>query len=184
MMTFRIIQIDSTRLNEYKKISIAFEVRSIFDVTDDQRLIERTISTPYIKDYDQIDGNVWSTMDLTSWPIFLVVDQMNNDEPIAGAMIALPEFALWDFRVAPEHRRSGVGRMLFQHILNWIRTEHKDQSQLTIETQNTNVAACRFYASFGAILIDVDRKAYVDVETVKDEIRLNWTIEIRSPSSL
>ena len=179
-MNFRIVRIDSTRLNEYQKIPIAFEVRSIFDVTDDQLLIERPLCTPYIKDYDQIEGGVgWSTMDLTNWGIFLLLDQTNDDdEPIGGAMVAMPECALWDLRVAPKHRRSGAGRALVEHILHWLRIEHPDQRQLTIETQNTNVAACRFYASIGAMLIDVDREAYVNVETVKDEIRLNWAVAL------
>ncbi|CAF4857108.1 unnamed protein product, partial [Rotaria magnacalcarata] len=44
---------------------------------------------------------------------------------------------------------------------------------MSIETQNTNVSACRFYAAMGARLGDIDRKAYEHNEQVKDEIRLN-----------
>ena len=43
--------------------------------------------------------------------------------------------------------------------------------QLRVETQNINVAACRFYAQRGCILQGVHRGIY---QEVPDEIQLLW----------
>jgi hypothetical protein len=44
--------------------------------------------------------------------------------------------------------------------------------QLEVETQNNNVAACRFYAAMGCELRSIDRLAYPDLP---DEAQLVWT---------
>lgn len=179
-MTVRIVQIDRERLSDYDQIPIAFEVRSIYEVTDDQTLIERPIHPPYVKDYDQLEAErSWSNMDITRWGIFLAFDESRPSQPLGGAMVAMPECALWDLRVAPSCRRSGSGRMLLKHAVDWAR-QQGNAKRLSIETQNTNVAACRFYAAMGAKLGDIDRKAYQDVEQVKEEIRLNWYIDFEA----
>ena len=178
-MTIRIVQIDRESLSVYEQIPIAFEVRSIYEVTDDKELIERPIHPSYIKDYDQLDevaDESWSSLDISQWGIFLAFDETETSKPLGGAMVAMPECALVDLRVAPPYRRAGVGRLLLKHALHWAR-EQRTTAHLSIETQNTNVSACRFYAAMGAELGDIDRHAYQNVEQVKDEIRLNWYIE-------
>ena len=176
-MPFRIIQVDSSRLTDFYQISIAFEVRSIYDVFEKNgsiELVERILDQPYTKDYDALDSNsfeLWSKMNTSTWGIFLAIDE----KPIGGAIVTMPDCALYDLRVASAYRRSGVGQDLFQHALQWAKRQELTQC-LSIETQNTNVSACRFYAAMGAQLGDIDRNAYRDDEQVKDEIRLNWYI--------
>jgi GNAT superfamily N-acetyltransferase len=182
-MTFRIIQVDHSRLAELNTIPIAFKVHSIYDVIDDNeqiKLIERPLVTSYIKDYDQLDSNSfesWSNMDTTNWGIFLALDETQNDKPVGGAIVTMPECALTDLRVAPSHRRLGIGRALLEHALRWAKQQGVTTC-MSIETQNTNVSACRFYAAMGAKLGDIDRNAYQHDEEVKHEIRLNWYIDL------
>ena len=162
-MTFRIVQIDNSRLSEFDNISISFEVRSVYEVINDNErieLIERPLLTPYVKDYDQLNSDSshsWSKMDTTGWGIFLALDETQNERSIGGVIVAMPECVLWDLRVAPSHRRLGVGRALFKHAVEWAKQQGKTTC-MSIETQNTNVSACRFYAAMGAKLCDIDRK--------------------------
>jgi GNAT superfamily N-acetyltransferase len=182
-MTFRIIQVDNSRLSEFNKIPISFEVHSIYEVIDNNeqiKLIERPLLTSYVKDYDQLNSNLsdsWSNMDTTNWRIFLALDETQNDKPVGGAIVTMPECALYDLRVAPSHRRLGVGRALLKHAIQWAKQQGVTTC-MSIETQNTNVTACRFYAAMGAKLGDIDRNAYQNDEEVKHEIRLDWYIDL------
>ena len=65
---------------------------------------------------------------------------------------------LWDIRVAPPFRRTGVGRHLFDAVETWARPQ--GCRELKIETQDVNVAACRFYAAMGCELRVVRPGAY------------------------
>jgi len=183
IMTFRIIQVDNSRLSEFNKIPISFEVHSIYEVIDNNeqiKLIERPLLTSYVKDYDQLNSNLsesWSNMDTTNWRIFLALDETQNDKPVGGAIVTMPECILYDLRVAPSHRRLGVGRALLEHAIQWAKQQGVTTC-MSIETQNTNVTACRFYAAMGAKLGDIDRNAYRNDEEVKHEIRLNWYIDL------
>ncbi|CAF0732469.1 unnamed protein product [Adineta steineri] len=184
-MTFHIVQVDSSRLSEFSNIPISFEVHSIYDIIDDNneqiKLIERPLLTSYIKDYDQLlnsdSSHLWSNMDTTDWGIFLALDTTQNDKVIGGAIVEMPQCALCDFRVDPCYRRLGVGKALFKHAVQWAKQQGKTK-HMSIETQNTNVSACRFYSAMGAKLGDIDRNAYLDDEQVKHEIRLNYYIDL------
>jgi len=182
-MTFRIVQVDNSRLSELHNIPISFEVHSIYEVIDDNeqiKLIERPLLNSYIKDYDQLNSNLsnpWSNMDTTNWGIFLALDETQDDKPVGGAIVTMPECVLYDLRVMPSHRRVGIGRALLEHAIQWAK-QQGITTRMSIETQNTNVSACRFYAAMGAKLGDIDRNAYENDEEVKHEIRLNWYIDL------
>jgi GNAT superfamily N-acetyltransferase len=76
---------------------------------------------------------------------------------------------LWDIRVAPSTRRCGVGAALFEAAEAWASA--KGCRQLKVETQNVNVAACRFYARRGCELRATHGGAYSELP---DEIQLLW----------
>ena len=76
---------------------------------------------------------------------------------------------LWDIRVDPQTRGLGVGSALFRAAERWART--RGCRTLKIETQNTNVPACTFYARQGCILKEIKRSAYPQLP---DEIQMLW----------
>jgi ribosomal protein S18 acetylase RimI-like enzyme len=76
---------------------------------------------------------------------------------------------LWDIRVAPDARHQGVGSALFQKVE--AKAKLHGCRQLMIETQNTNVGACRFYERQGCRLQTINRAAYPEYP---DEIQLLW----------
>ena len=83
---------------------------------------------------------------------------------------------LWDIRVAAGQRGSGVGSALFRAAEDWAAA--RDCAWLKIETQNINVAACRFYQNMGCSLGAINRFAYPDLPT---EVQLLWWRALRAP---
>ena len=187
-MEFKIEVETAGVLPEYGQVPIAFEVKRRFrieQVSDGLggiRLIEEAVNPPWIKDYDQPDGpERWARKpwDLSKW-IFL--GAFRRQERIGGAIVALHGdglnycegrrdlAGLWDIRVSPEYRGRGVGRALFHRVEASAR--ERGCIQLKIETQNVNVAACRFYARMGARLGKVHLYAY-RAEGL-DEVELTW----------
>jgi GNAT superfamily N-acetyltransferase len=62
-----------------------------------------------------------------------------------------------------------VGAALFRAAESWARA--RGCRQLKVETQNVNVAACRFYSRQGCVLTSVDRLAYPGLP---GEIQFLW----------
>ena len=170
----------------YGTVPIAFRVESQLRVVAQEGglggllLVEETVR-PYIKDYDSVTGgpahwpNRWN---LSGWGILAAYE---NGRRVGGAAVAhnepslmLPETAgetavLWDLRVDTEHRGRGVGRQLFDKALSWAR--ERNCRRVEIETQNINVAACKFYARQGCELIAINRNAYPQLS---HETQLRW----------
>lgn len=180
-------------LREYASVPITFVVRSVLDVTDPTGgsggfvLTERRLDTPYVKDYDAIPGEHpagWvQRFDVSCWG---VPAAWVEGRRVGGAVVALrtpgltilegrDDLALlWDIRVAPEARGQGIGAALFRAAEEWARA--RGCRQLKVETQNVNVAACRFYARRGCVLVSVQRDAY---PALPDEVRLLWCKDLR-----
>ncbi|HEX4070534.1 MAG TPA: GNAT family N-acetyltransferase [Planctomycetaceae bacterium] len=175
-------------LREHARISIAFQVDHVFDVTvrhngpGEFALTERPLAQPYLKDYDALPDNGpenWAhRFDVTKWCLLTATC---GDRRVGGAVLAFETddihmlegrrdlTVLWDLRVAPDMRRSGVGSALFSAAENWAQSH--GCRQLKVETQNVNVAACDFYASRGCRLGAIHRFAYSDLP---HEVQLLW----------
>jgi GNAT superfamily N-acetyltransferase len=163
-MIVHIAQEGQSILPQYASVSIAFEVREVMDVVRDDstrhrfRLEPRTVS-PWIKDYDALDGGPLSwpaRFDLRHWTFF----SARSEGRLVGAAAVVyraPDIEMldgrddvaliWDLRVAPEARGTGVGRALMDAVAAWARSH--EASWLEVETQNINAPACRFYAASG-----------------------------------
>jgi len=168
------------RLDEHASISIAFLVERILAVSlledglGGVALIETPIASPWIKDYDAIKGEGptrWpKRFDTSGWGLIAAYD---GGTRIGGAVVALglelDRAILWDLHVRPEYRSSGVGSALFRAVEEWSRS--KGCRSLKVETQNINLATCRFYVQMGCALGAIDRYAYPDLP---DETQLLW----------
>lgn len=177
-------------LVEHGSIPISFPVTSVLEAQLVEWgfggivLHEQVIEHPYVKDYDAVGGPTrWrSQFDLTNWGL---LGAFVDGTRIGGAVIAYHTSsvdllerrsdlaALWDLRVAPAWRRSGVGRALFGATESWSR--ERQCTQLQIETQNVNVPACHFYLRMGCAVRTIDRLAYRDTP---GEVRLLWSKDL------
>lgn len=182
-----IVEESPTLVDEYAQVPIAFEVRSILHVSARDGapgfdLVERPIDAPFVKDYDAIAGNHpsdWAKrFDVSRWGLLCA---RVDGRRVGGVVVAFDTrgvtmlegrrdlAVIWDLRVAPHVRRHGVGRTLFAAAERW--ANGRGCRRLVVETQNNNVAACRFYARQGCALGAVHRDAYPDLP---QEIQLLW----------
>jgi GNAT superfamily N-acetyltransferase len=175
-----------TALEQLAAISIAFEVRSVFDVEADGEgfaLNERPVEHPYLKDYDAIKDNdphqLSTRFALSNWRLFIA---QSDDQVLGGALVVFdaPELELlerrkdlallWDLRVRLDARRHGIGSALLRAAESWAQA--RGCKQLCIETQNINVPACKFYQRHGYVLTNVNAGAYPQLP---HEIQLIWS---------
>ena len=162
-------------LTDYATIPISFEVSEVFDVTlapdgsGSYDLTTRRLTEPYTKNYDAEGGSP------ADWPSRFnvsdcVVFSAFVESVLVGGAVIIPDSLsgapdhgfdaalLWDLRVSPKWRRRGVGAKLFNTAEKW--ATESGFKQLQVETQNNNVAACRFYAKQGCVPREVHRGAY------------------------
>ena len=81
-----------------------------------------------------------------------------------------------DIAVAVSARGKGVGTALMQSAVKWAKKN--DLCGLALETQDTNVWACRFYRRFGMKIGGVNTMLYRQFsEPYCDEIAIFWYLE-------
>jgi len=159
-------------LSHYLEVPNRFESRTVLDVhqgVEGLSLSEREIPEVFRKDYDAIeDPGRWPReFDVSRW---VMLSAFRTARRVGGAIAAFRSpgvellegrdnlVVLWDIRVAPAASRKGVGSALVSRVEDWARI--RNCSELKVETQNTNVVACRFYQSQGFRLSEVNRDAY------------------------
>jgi streptothricin acetyltransferase len=77
-----------------------------------------------------------------------------------------------DIGVDIQLRRQGIGRALMSHAEEWARKN--GFPGIMLETQDTNVKACRFYESNGFVLGGLDTHLYHAADRYREEIALFW----------
>jgi GNAT superfamily N-acetyltransferase len=175
-------------LAEHADVPIAFLVDRILEVSvpggglGGIGLQERSLDSPYVKDYDAINGEGptrWPRrFDVANWGLIAAHE---GGSRVGGAVVAFDTATLemldgrsdlavlWDLRVRPELRGRGVGSSLFRGVEEWARD--RGCAQLKVETQNSNVPACRCYVRMGCTLGCINRYAY---QELPEEAQLLW----------
>ena len=177
-------------LGDYVEVPGAFDSIVILDVTTEDgcfRLRERMLDSPLHKDYDALENPLeWpSLFDTSNWAAFSAWDEGRR---IGGAIAAMDTpgvdmlegrsdlVVVWDLRIAPRARGQGVGTALFRAVEAWGRA--RSCTELKVETQNVNAAACRLYQSRGCTLAQVNRGAY---PALAQELQLIWRKRLSPP---
>jgi ribosomal protein S18 acetylase RimI-like enzyme len=124
-----------------------------------------TLPEPAVKTYEHFDATTLHryTHILHAGFSFGAYD----DDLLVGLLIAEPQewnrsLSVWEFHVAPTHRRSGIGRQLMAYA-----EEHARRSGLrtiVCETQNTNAAAILVYRKLGFIVEGIDISLYSNTD--------------------
>ena len=182
-------------LKGHATVSIAFETGARLDLEAlgdpaGVRFVEIPIPLRR-KDYDAFEEpSEWARrFDVTGWGLVTVWadDESEGNARIGGALIAMDtaevdlldgrrDLALvWDMRVAPAWRGRGVGRALWAAAEAWARA--RGCAEVRVETQDTNPAACRFYARQGLRPIAIAPDAYPGL----DEAMVLWARSLDHP---
>lgn len=196
-MTIRIARESSSILEDYSTIPISFQVNTVLCIEPLEkglkgfRFSEERVETPYVKDYDEDEEDTplsWPhKWDVSNWGFFPAYE---DGKLVGGAAVAYRTqgifmlegrsdiCALWDIRVAPEHRRKGVGTELFDAVKRF--AVERQCRFLKIETQNINVPACRFYLKQGCELGAVNRYAYASYPSYPhpEETQFVWYLAL------
>ena len=179
-------------LADYGAVPISFTTTTILRIEwrsnglEGIRITEVPIDPPLAKDFD--DGEPVSHWlqfgEISHWGFFGAYDAGRR---VGGAVVAHRTPAvrmlegrtdlavLWDIRVAPSHRSRGVGSRLLQAATRFAWDQ--GCTVLKVESQNTNPAACRFYAKHGFNLGGVREHAYAEHP---EEIQLLWYLPARA----
>jgi streptothricin acetyltransferase len=138
MITY--IEESKKTLNEYKTVTISFEVKSVYNVElinnglGGFKLLEKEV-TPYWHDYDgESDTSnpfTWaSRWDISNWLILAAYD---GNKRVGGAVVAHKTdgvnmledkddlAVLWDIRVDHDYRGKGIGKELIARCIAWAK---------------------------------------------------------------
>jgi ribosomal protein S18 acetylase RimI-like enzyme len=182
-----IAPVSEAQLAEYAAVPIRFAVTQRITVGNSAEfapceLRASPVPVPFEKDYDAVPG-----MSPIDWPSryrlrdWRIIAARRNGVVVGGAAFAPgaevgmdldgrgDTAVLWDLRVAPSLRGRHIGAALFRAGERW--ASHRAYGVLLAETQDINVAACRFYRSMGCTLISYDANAYPELP---GEARLLW----------
>jgi GNAT superfamily N-acetyltransferase len=184
-------------LSEYAAIPVAFVVDRVLAAglldggLGGMSLTQTAVTDPYVKDYDAIEDAAparWpGRFDVSNWGL---IGARRDGARVGGAVIATRTpglymlggrddvAVLWDIRVSPRDRGGGIGSALFRAAGDWAAA--RGCRWLKIETQDVNVAACRFYQKMGCTLGAIDRFAYPGQPA---EVRLLWWKALASPDT-
>ena len=179
-------------LSDYGSVPIAFTTTTVLKVEwianglGGVRMVEAPLGQPLTKDFDADEPVThWRRFgNISHWGIFAA---FSDEHRVGGAVVAHNSpgihmlegredlAVLWDLRVHPSVRRSGVGTRLLDRAIQCARAS--GCSFLKVESQNTNPAACRFYAKRGLHLGGLRRGVYPEYP---DEVQLLWYLDLRS----
>ena len=99
-----------------------------------------------------------------------------KDDQVAGQIILCKNwnnFAyIEDITVDVKFRRLGIGKELILQARRWAR--NGNLVGIMLETQDNNVAACKFYEKCDFCLRGFDTYLYKGIDRVSDEIALYW----------
>jgi ribosomal protein S18 acetylase RimI-like enzyme len=170
----KLVQIRPT----YTTSTILAVERSGGDLTVNWRLVERTLPQPFDKGtlYDFDEEAQAAIRDRASRP----AGTYQRVAELSGRLIGLVDVELqpwndtaflWSLYIDQDYRRQGLGRRLWHRAIDFAR--YFDVRAMMIETQNTNIAACIFYARMGCQLVGINEALYTN-DGYNTEIALFW----------
>jgi ribosomal protein S18 acetylase RimI-like enzyme len=173
-MEFVIRELDQSIVRDLNRCNSEFVVDSKLILRfENNRLCYTTVSVPeYTKRYapETVDYSAYvGNPEKTAYLAYV-------DGQVAGQIVLRRNWNrfAWieDIRVDIKFRRSGIGRELLAHGEIWAR--QKGFPGIMLETQDSNVGACRFYERYGFVPGGFDTYLYRGANRYREEIALFW----------
>ncbi|MDX2175438.1 MAG: GNAT family N-acetyltransferase [Candidatus Sumerlaeia bacterium] len=184
---WRILEERVSADSEHFRIPIRFDARSRVDLAALAEGSLELVPAPFFeKDYDAFAESTMREfvlgMETRNWVLlaaFVGGARVGGllaarDTPGLNLLENLRDHtAMLDVRVEPAWRGRGVGGALVLAAQAWARS--RGDTLLTVETQDTNPGACRFYHSLGMRPRRIVRGAYAHLP---DEAQLIWELRL------
>ncbi|HEY40498.1 MAG TPA: GNAT family N-acetyltransferase [Dehalococcoidia bacterium] len=197
-MDIKVRPVSEALLKKYSTIPLSVEVNSVLDIELLQDGLggvvfhERELDSPLMKYIEDEPDEIitWpESFDTGRWAVITAEEggkltggltiACRNPEIINNRILmGIDDLAVvWDIRVRPGYRRQGIGTQLFGKAIEWSRS--RGYKQLSVETQNTNVPACRFYIKQGCRLGGINRYAYYHNPSYVDETQFEYYLDLQ-----
>lgn len=153
---------------------VAQEMQAPYDTFDSNRI--KTLDRSYRKSYGFEPGDLLEAVGQDDRIVFVAEA---DGRSIGYLMVSRcwSGFALVDdLAIDRQWRGGGIARMLMDHAVAW--TRQAGMPGIRLETQSTNVAACRFYARYGFVLGGHDRYLYQALHPGTREVALFWYMSL------
>ena len=160
-MAYNIVRFDSTMLGLLPQPQEAFEIIGRLVPKYDGKewsISEALLDTPYMKTYpnDVFDSKMY--VDNPNEAAFIaMLDGLRVVSIRVGRRWNKNAF-IDDLVVDQTHRGRGVGTILMDAAVNW--GKENSYPGISLETQDNNLLACRFYLKYGFKLGGIDRHSY------------------------
>ncbi|MCU4989495.1 streptothricin N-acetyltransferase SatA [Bacillus cereus] len=82
-----------------------------------------------------------------------------------------------DITVDKKYRTLGVGKRLVDQAKKWVK--EGNMPGIMLETQNNNVAACKFYEKCGFVIGGFDFLVYKGLDIENDEVAIYWYLHFK-----
>lgn len=173
-MNVTIQRLSAANLADFNRCDTAFTVEAELHVHAADGRITHSVHpvAPYIKRYEPEAPAVQAYLsrpDHAAWLAYV-------GSELAGQLLVHEHWnrfaSLEGIAVQPPLRRRGVGSLLVAQASQWARA--RGLAGVTLETQNINVGACRFYERCGFELLGFDAALYRGVLPGTPEIALYW----------
>ncbi|KAB2460223.1 streptothricin N-acetyltransferase SatA [Bacillus sp. CH126_4D] len=178
-MSLLIRALETNDLDNFPEIDDSFIVnaRLILSLSKVNRRIEYTVedAPSYEKSYLQNDNEELAYNEYINKPNQIIYIALLHNQ-IIGFIVLKKNWNHYayieEITVDKKHRTLGVGKRLIGQAKQWAK--EGNMPGIMLETQNNNVAACKFYEKCGFVIGGFDFLIYKGLDMTSDEVAIYW----------
>ncbi|WP_088292098.1 streptothricin N-acetyltransferase SatA [Bacillus mycoides] len=185
-MGLLIRKLEVNDLDNFTEIDNSFTVnaRLVLSISKENNRIEYTVEEipSYEKSYleDQYEDEELAYNEYMNNPDQVIYIALLHNQTV-GVMVLKKNWNRYayieDIKVEKECRGLGIGRKLIEQAKQWAKDG--EMPGIMIETQNNNVAACKFYEKCGFVIGGFDFLVYKGINEKNDEVAIYWYLNLK-----
>ncbi|EJQ95503.1 hypothetical protein IGW_01733 [Bacillus cereus ISP3191] len=184
-MSLLIRELETNDLDNFPEIDDSFIVnaRLMLSLSKVNRRIEYTVEDvpSYEKSYLQNDNEELVYNEYINKPNQIIYIALLHNQ-IIGFIVLKKNWNNYayieDITVDKKYRTLGVGKRLIAQAKQW--ATEGNMPGIMLETQNNNVAACKFYEKCGFVIGGFDFLVYKGLKMTSDEVAIYWYLHFDS----
>ncbi|MFN8673066.1 MAG: GNAT family N-acetyltransferase [Candidatus Sericytochromatia bacterium] len=174
MLEIKIIPITNENKKYFNKFESNFIIDGFCDLYIENKIIKYNIikTEPKIKKYPEEELKIDKYIDSEDKIVYFAF--YHNE--IVGQIVFSKSWNNYgyieDIRVNNNFRKMGIGKLLINKAKEW--AIDKNYLGLSLETQNNNTEACKFYEKCGFEIGGFDKYLYKNTPNLSNEIAIYW----------